>query len=1436
MRNLKRALSLALASIMVLGLMVVGSSAAESYTDVTAEHNVEAIEVLQAVEPAVMEGVGEGKFEPETKLTRNMMAVIMCRLLNYTVSSYKGTSNFSDVPAGHWAEEYVAACYTNGIIAGYSNTYYGGDDEVTTGQAALMIMKALGYFQEPGDFGSDWLVETIARGAKIELFDGIKNGARDSLNRNDAAQMCLNALKSDMVEITDHDLSTDGKGNLTTKAVYRSREGKDAKYSAIDDHSGITSGTRTIQLGEFLYDGNLKLNDDEPDDMGHPANHWTYRAKKVGTYVDNSDLLKTWSGKAARSEMYELIGSTTLGKIKDDSVLTVYVDGEKISSHVTGGWDNFVGTYFSKNSSGAAGDGADALLAAEYQRGTGVSGNGIYTELYMDKDSNVLIVMTSTWLMKATADYNSSKEELTVEPVDNYDGANIKAPALGSAIDQDDFDVSGFKEDDYLLVTYSYGSDDIQTVTPAELRVGKVDQYTVENSVTLDGDPLKYNKLVGGDEKSETFSVGQNATLVLDAYGYIMYVDEAITSSDYVYIREFGSQNGLSTTAKAIANAYFADGTSAEISVKKVDNTDSKSIIAGWNKTDKFNANNRWYTYTKDSNGDYTLTTPSDKKYGYDQAWNTDPITGKAEGTKVVDGEKVQFLNVSGQVANLDAKTVRADEKTVFVTLDSKDDVDVYTGVSNAPSVYAAIGLGNDAAEKAVKIAWSMKKDTGYAQYVFIDVSGDTTANVEGGSDDFLFLLHKNDGDNKTVADGTEWWNYDVIQGNELVKGVYIDSKSALAKNAGTLFYNVSMNSDEYITNGHEVGTGSKATQIRIELDGDPDKIITKSNKTLTIAGRSFIVPDSAKLHMVLGKGCPLAKDDAANYTPYVNTTLGTLAGEVKDYKLTGMAYAIVNEKDSERLEHLYLWIANAVPVTGAGKTYDVAASSSVKFSTDKTTWDTDLNDIAGGTTIYVKADTGWAIDKANSAVSLNGSSEPYTFSLTGNVAAGAVATVKSDKAEGSFVTALSDNKAEEVTVNWKVVTSTTTNTYVKFWLESWPTYMPTSGKLAGKASIAIGNLPIIASGNIQLGNTNISEENAQTVSFTGAFDAANMKIIEKDTSGANGFGPDKVKVVYKDTAANVITSMVTDTSPKEWTVANAPTTGGANDLSVAIDAGKWETKATGDGALIKSVTGITGTATVNTSGDILQNDASEVDVYSAVTSLTVDGDKAITIVIDISNLKAKTPTYSIDCTAVGSVATGVGSDKIAISASPSASIAAGTEAVISAKATALTKVFAYKVTVSVDGQTPLAQFLKTTDKTGLGKITVNEDVTIGTDDVEIDTILAMGIKMDATTPTAPAVNVSTDGKTLTFDLTRTAVDISSVTGVDGTASSKVDLISVAGNKLTITLNTALGNGETIILAVKSLTDKEYSDNTSDKLTITAVTAATPSTWTVAEG
>ena len=140
MRNLKRALSLALASVMLMGMMVVGSSAA-SYPDVDDQDHVEAIEVLSAVGVIVGDN---GDFRPDDSVSRNEMAVIMAKLIlgTYEADSYVGSHPFTDVPS--WASRYVAACYNSGIISGR-----GEGEKLEQQVRSFLWLRALGLLRCP---------------------------------------------------------------------------------------------------------------------------------------------------------------------------------------------------------------------------------------------------------------------------------------------------------------------------------------------------------------------------------------------------------------------------------------------------------------------------------------------------------------------------------------------------------------------------------------------------------------------------------------------------------------------------------------------------------------------------------------------------------------------------------------------------------------------------------------------------------------------------------------------------------------------------------------------------------------------------------------------------------------------------------------------------------------------------------------------------------------------------------------------------------------------------------------------------------------------------------------------------------------------------------------------------------------------------------------
>ena len=362
MRNLKRALSLALATVMTLGLMVVGTGAV-GYTDVTSEDNQEAIEVLQAV--GIMTGVTEDEFNPDGLVTRNQMAVIMSQLLNLDYDYYRGINTFTDVPA--WAAPYVAACVAEGVTAGIGNNLYGGENNVTAAQAALMLMKALGYFQYQGDFTPDWQVATIRQGSYINLFDKVDANAEQALTRSQVAQMVLNALKANMVDFTG-DVGTqltlpDGTTYTSGyRAEYTARTNAANRYNTIDTGATTINEDNSqyyVQLGEELYNGDLVLKNDAEDDFARPARLWIYDGKEIGTYMKDELIMEEYTVAVTGKDLYDTLGRSVI----EDNYVDYYVDGMERNDVIS----------------------ADNMVRSN-TRNYSTTGNSVLTQVFFDKD------------------------------------------------------------------------------------------------------------------------------------------------------------------------------------------------------------------------------------------------------------------------------------------------------------------------------------------------------------------------------------------------------------------------------------------------------------------------------------------------------------------------------------------------------------------------------------------------------------------------------------------------------------------------------------------------------------------------------------------------------------------------------------------------------------------------------------------------------------------------------------------------------------------------------------------------------------------------------------------------------------------------------------------------------------------------------------------
>ena len=731
MRNLKRALSLGLTATMISGLMVMGSSAA-SYADVTSKQNEEAIEVLKTV--GIMVGDENGKFNPDAKVTRNEMAVVMCNLLDYTVASYKGTSPFTDVP--EWAEPYVAACYTNGITSGYDKVTYGGNDTVTTGQAALMLLKALGYFQYSADFGSDWLVETTKNGSTAGLFDGVATGAKEALTRNDVAQMVLNALEADLVK-AEKNGSDVQVGDIVIsggKATYDSRTGTDSKYAKIDNTK--VDGKYTIQLGEDLYDGDLVKADGADDDFGRPSVKWTYENKEIGTYADDADAVYT--ATVEKQDLYDLVGSDVYNDLKNgDADFTVVKDG--VAQDVK------LSDYIVKNNDDDA--------------SKDVIKKGATTEVFIDDDSNdVVITVINSYVAQVDGDYDKNDEELELKELDESP-VNAKDYTLSS----DDFDyLDSYSDEDYVLVTKANG--EIKTIALAETVEGKVTAYTEKKNVTVDGTKYEYSKnYTKAVDEEMKYDLNEAYTVVLDANGYVIYTDGTAGHNDYVYVAEIAPTGGAKADLEA--DAYFIDGTNK---VVVVDNDDEIK--------DNATFENKWYSYNEKSNGKYELEAiPTDKDtdtfYG---SVKHDTETGeKAKGIVTENGKSTVYVNDTNTSGSGKVDKVKANNDTIFVVNDD-DDVTAYTGIKNVPDITA-----KNSKNGAVTVAVVMDND--YADVVYI-YSADMS--ISGDSGDRVYLLEESP--NASVdKDDNKYYEYDAIVNGEIttVKATDKDLKIGLYQN-----------------------------------------------------------------------------------------------------------------------------------------------------------------------------------------------------------------------------------------------------------------------------------------------------------------------------------------------------------------------------------------------------------------------------------------------------------------------------------------------------------------------------------------------------------------------------------------------------------------------------------------------------------------------------
>ncbi|MCB6874097.1 S-layer homology domain-containing protein [Flavonifractor plautii] len=660
MRNLKRTLSLALASVMLVGMMSVGASAvnASDFTDADEIVNKDAVSTMTAL--GIINGKEDGSyFDPTGNVTRAEMAKMLCVAINGGVDpvlGVKDTPTFTDIK-GTWAESYIEYCAANGIIAGRGNNKFDPTGTVSATEAAKMLLGVLGYNAEKsGLVGNDWAINTNVLANQNGLYKNLANlNANTLLTRDNAAQMIYNALDANMVELN-------AAGNYTT-----------SQYSYTGTESVVT-GTERVWV--------VKIKDSSVNDAVKALDGSVYNSRQ-----DAIDTLDAANGSKLDSSKYTLeqktqnvYGENTVTKYADETMghkyLSLITDGDAVLTDVE---KDSKGTY-TLYMNGITTKGQYTKVEGDYSNLIGQKVEVLYKDsenvygVYASTDSSLIVESTAGKVEavkngEVKIDGTTYKVDSNVTTTALYtgkliDGLNVggnKAAAV-KAYDNDDNgkidtvvyvpftaakvtyvgeksfntdvntnvkfeDVNAYDDmakNDYVIKSDAANTvDDTDTYVLAETVEGKI-EATKSDSVRIDG--TWYNYVTTTPDTDLALDSTVKAAVL---NGYIVK-SEVVTAShelqDYaVIVKTDEDVNGY------VAKLLFADGTT------KVVTTDKDYGSAG----EKYG--NALVTYEV-KKGEYVLTKAKTNSGDADKAGFDLIVTGKyvnSSGKGKIGGESI---------------------------------------------------------------------------------------------------------------------------------------------------------------------------------------------------------------------------------------------------------------------------------------------------------------------------------------------------------------------------------------------------------------------------------------------------------------------------------------------------------------------------------------------------------------------------------------------------------------------------------------------------------------------------------------------------------------------------------------------------------------------------------------------------------------------------
>ena len=919
---MKKFLSLVLALVMTMSLVTVSAGAKEFKDDADVTYD-EAVAVISEV--GVVDGYEDGSFKPSNTLTRGAAAKIICNLILGPTTAAElraDTAPYKDVPVSNVFSGYIAYCAKEGIISGYADGSFRPAGTLTGYAFMKMLLGALGYDSaNEGYTGANWSIAVAKQAIGIGLNAGLVdefNGV-DFVTREEAALYAFNTLKATMVDY-EQKITTTING---VEVVISQGEEKPVTWTQGINEDGNIKRDGFVQFAEEFFP-KLECRKDS-DDFMRPANNWVYDKTDIGTYVDRTLLVETYTEGVSGKEIYDLLKSGVIDKNKLES----YVDGK----------DNTI----KKND-----------LVRSNNNDLTATGNGVVTEVYLDSDEGVItIVSVNSYLAKATADYSESKEYAPLNVyVKDADGRNYNVDV------EDVANVVDVKNDTFYQVSISYKDNaslgEVKSVSAVEvLEDSTVTKFSTSSDkvskVTIGGEEYKGNVKAFYDkdvlnEYNENLLTDNTYTVYVDANGYFLGIELFEGTKNYVFIPGFDLNGSNIAYGTADASAIFLDGTMktikvnvkdtndniAKVNAANADNTHQEEYFQEWGKDQAETPNlNLWFTYTVDKDGAYTLK-PAVRMTK--TAYNTEEII-KTSNLSVKDNVKAPNVRVYGEDATVfltvDLDTVSNGNKKAITDVDG-----VYTGVQ---SVEIEIDTKTNAGLPQVYTVY----DSDY--YV---VGAVVIGEANGSGQNLAYILSGAKSEEK--KDDTYYWTFEAVLNGEIqtltAKSKYSNTISPLRKGE---VMELRFDGD-YVTKISPMKAEDLYTNMKAQIDGeDVYQMIDleAANTTLNLQGRTMYITENREdVGLAIGKDAKAVviqtennKTEVKSEFASVNAAISHLADANIDKSGTQYKGDIFAALDSNGVAKWVVFVSDTPLNTGAqgGDFTDNGSDTTLPSTTD---------------------------------------------------------------------------------------------------------------------------------------------------------------------------------------------------------------------------------------------------------------------------------------------------------------------------------------------------------------------------------------------------------------------------------------------------------------------------------------------------------------------